>query len=55
MPELPDVEVFRRYLDRHIGGARITAVEVADAQCPRCGGRIRSRVLSLLRPLTWKP
>lgn len=55
MPELPDGDVFRRYLDCHIGGACITDAQVADAQCPRCGGRIGSRVLSLLRPLMWKP
>jgi len=33
MPELPDVEVFRRYLERHAGGADIVEAEVRDARC----------------------
>ncbi|MFP4566660.1 MAG: Fpg/Nei family DNA glycosylase [Spirochaetaceae bacterium] len=33
MPELPDVEVFRRYLVRHAGGADIVEVEVRDSRC----------------------
>jgi formamidopyrimidine-DNA glycosylase len=33
MPELPDVEVFRRYLERHAGGADVVEAEVYDARC----------------------
>lgn len=33
MPELPDVEVFRRYLERHAGGADIVEAEVRDSRC----------------------
>lgn len=33
MPELPDVEVFRRYLERHAGGADVVEAEVRDSRC----------------------
>lgn len=33
MPELPDVEVFRRYLDRHAGGKDVLEAEVFDTRC----------------------
>lgn len=44
MPELPDVEGFRRYLDRHAAGRRIERVEVPDPvlvrnRSPRALGR----------------
>jgi formamidopyrimidine-DNA glycosylase len=32
MPELPDVENFRRYLERHVRGKKIEAVEVRSAK-----------------------
>lgn len=35
MPELPDVEGFRRYLDRHARGRQIVRVEVPDAEIVR--------------------
>jgi formamidopyrimidine-DNA glycosylase len=35
MPELPDVEGFRRYLARHAQGRRIERVEVPDAELVR--------------------
>jgi formamidopyrimidine-DNA glycosylase len=35
MPELPDVEGFRRYLARHAQGRRIARVEVLDAELVR--------------------
>jgi len=35
MPELPDVEGFRRYLARRAGGGRIERVDVADRQLLR--------------------
>lgn len=35
MPELPDVEGFRRVIDRHARGRRITRVEAADASVLR--------------------
>jgi formamidopyrimidine-DNA glycosylase len=35
MPELPDVEGFRRYLARHAQGRRIERVEVLDAELVR--------------------
>ena len=33
MPELPDVEVFRRYFDRHAGGKDVLEAEVYDTRC----------------------
>lgn len=33
MPELPDVEVFRRYLEREAGGADVLEAEVFDERC----------------------
>jgi formamidopyrimidine-DNA glycosylase len=35
MPELPDVEGFRRYLERHVRGRAIDHVEVPDAELVR--------------------
>lgn len=35
MPELPDVEGFRRYLARHAEGQRIVTVEVPDRAMAR--------------------
>ena len=35
MPELPDVEGYRRYLARHAQGRRIERVEVPDAELVR--------------------
>src|SRR5438874_3025135 len=35
MPELPDVEGFRRYLARHAQGRRITSVDVPDREIVR--------------------
>lgn len=37
MPELPDVEGFKRYLNRHAAGRRIEAVEVRDPMMLRSG------------------
>lgn len=37
MPELPDVEGFRRYLARHARGRRIARVEALDAELVRNG------------------
>ena len=37
MPELPDVEGFKRYLNRHAAGQRIEAVEVPDRTMLRSG------------------
>src|SRR3954469_22635394 len=47
MPELPDVEGFRRYLARHAQGERIESVEVLDRalmrnRSPQAAGRALS-------------
>lgn len=47
MPELPDVEGFRRYLARHAEGQRICSVEVLDPQLVRNrSGRAFARALA---------
>jgi len=43
MPELPDVEGFRRRLERHASGRRILEVEVLDAGVVRNSDAIRLR------------
>lgn len=35
MPELPDVEGFRRFLERHASGQRVTRVDVPDTELVR--------------------
>ena len=35
MPELPDVEGFRRFLERHVSGQRVKRVDVPDTELVR--------------------
>lgn len=43
MPELPEVEMARRFVDEHLRGKRVTSLEVLDGRMLACGSETAMR------------